>query len=162
MIGNANQTKVLIIGLEGASLDAIQKITRKNQLPFLQKVIDTASFGNLKSTLPLNGAASWASFFTGKNPGKHSIYDFVKPNGSLLQPKIIDNDYIQSDLMWHISDRHSLKSIFFNIPIVTKPEKVNGIMVSGFATLKDQPFAYPLSIHQELLEQEFKFNTEPY
>ncbi len=159
---NSNKTKVLVVGLDGASLPHIQSLIAKKKLPFLQKMMVAGSYGNLKSSLPLNSAASWASFFSGKNPGKHNIYDFVKFNGSLSEPSIINNNTSKSDLIWHITDKHSLKTIYFNIPIVTESVKVNGIMVSGFATSGDTPFAYPNSIHQDLLDSNYKTDSAPF
>jgi len=159
---SSNNIKIIVIGLDGASLNIIQSLTEKNKLPFFQTLIRKGSYGNLKSSLPLNGAASWASFFSGKNPGKHNIYDFIKINGSLLNPKTITNDSIKSDLIWHIANKHSLKTILFNVPIASEPDKVNGIMVSGLATAKGQPFAYPNSIYHELLDQNFEIDSGPF
>jgi predicted AlkP superfamily phosphohydrolase/phosphomutase len=159
---NGNNARVLIVGLDGATLSHIQSLIAKKKLPFLHKLMATGSYGNLKSSLPLNSAASWASFFSGKNPGKHNIYDFLKPNGSLSNPSIINNDSIKSDLIWHTTDKHSLKTIYFNIPIVTEPVKINGIMVSGFATSEETPFAYPNSIYRDLLDQNYKTDCAPF
>ena len=158
---NSNKTRVLVVGLDGASLHLIQSLIAKKKFPFLRQLMDSGSCGNLRSSPPLNSAANWASLFTGKNPGKHNIYDFLKFNGSLSKPSIIKNRAIKSDLIWHITDKHSLKTIYFNIPIVSEPEKINGIMVSGFTTPRDKPFAYPNSIHQDLLHQNYKTDSAP-
>ena len=159
---SSKHTKVLVVGLDGASLSHIQSLIAKEQLPFLQKLMVAGSYGNLKSSLPLNSAASWASFFSGNNPGKHSIYDFLKFNGSLSKPSIINNSTIKSDLIWHFTDKHSLDTIYFNIPIVTEPVKINGIMVSGLATSEHTPFAYPNSIYQDLLDLNYKTDSAPF
>jgi len=158
---NGKKTKVLVVGLDGASLNFIQSLIAKNKLPFLKKLMDCGSYGNLKSSPPLNSAANWASLLTGKNPGKHNIFDFLKFNGTVSKPSIINNSAIKSDLIWHITDRHSLKTIYFNIPIISEPEKVNGIMVSGFTTPWDKAFAHPNSIYQELLHQNYKTDSAP-
>jgi len=161
MYNNVTNVKTIVIGLDGASLDTIQSLINQHKLPFFQKMIRKGSFGNLKSSLPVNGAASWASFFSGKNPGKHNIYDFISFNGSLEKPNTIKNSSIKSDLIWHIANQNSLKTILFNIPIVSQPEKVNGIMVTGLATDKDQTFAYPESVYHELLDQNYKVDSGP-
>ena len=68
--------KVFIMGIDGGSLDLINKW--RNDLPNFDKLIKNGTSGYLHTIIPMLTPPAWTSFFTGKNPGKHNIYDFFK------------------------------------------------------------------------------------
>ena len=70
--------KVIIIGLDGADWSIINHLLSENKLPTFKKIMDNGASGRLKSTLPTSSPPAWASFLTGKNPGKHGIFDFLR------------------------------------------------------------------------------------
>lgn len=152
---NFGGKRVMLIGIDGATFNIIQPLIQKNQLPFFQKLMNQGSYGVLQSDLPLNSAANWTSLFTGKNPGKHNIYDFFEFDNSSYQPKLITNQSLKSDFVWNIATNHNLQTIVLNAPVASKPEPVNGIMVSGPSTPSDQRYAYPENIAKELQSQNY-------
>jgi len=153
--------KILIIGLDGATYQIIKPLIAKNKLLFFQKLIQQGAYANLTSTLPTNSAASWASFFTGKNPGKHNIYDFLSNKHLSSSPQLIHNKSIKARRLWDFTNHHSLKTILFNIPIIAEPEPINGIMVSGILTPRNKPYAYPLTVFEELQRQNYITDCGP-
>ncbi len=76
MMNDEAVCRAVIIGLDGATFNIIQPLINQNDLPFFKKLMDKGSYGDVNSNLPLNGASNWTSLFTGKNPGKHNIFDF--------------------------------------------------------------------------------------
>lgn len=155
MSNNAKKHRVVIIGLDGATFNIIQPLLNQNELPFFKKLMHTGSYGVIDSKFPLNSASNWTSLFTGKNPGKHNIYDFLIYNNSSYQPKLISNKSLKSKLLWNITNSHNLKTILLNAPIVSQPEPLNGIMVSGMLTPKVQSCAYPQQIARELEKENY-------
>ena len=79
-----NENRVLVIGLDGATFDLIDLWVKEGKLPNLAKCMEQGVRANLKSTPLSNSAQAWSSFITGKNPGKHGIYDFFEPQGSIF------------------------------------------------------------------------------
>ena len=69
-------TKVLIIGLDGATPDLVERWVAENKLPYLKQMMQNGVYGTLKSTYPPISPAAWTTFATGYNPGKHGTYDF--------------------------------------------------------------------------------------
>jgi predicted AlkP superfamily phosphohydrolase/phosphomutase len=63
-------TRVLVIGLDGVPLDLIRPWAQEGKLPVLKSVMDEGVVGPLRSTIPPISAPAWASFMTGRNPGK--------------------------------------------------------------------------------------------
>ncbi len=145
----ADRKKVAIIGLDGATPQIIEKLIANNKLLFFKNLKQQGIHGQLKSTIPVNGACSWASFFSGKNPGKHNIYDYLDFQTDPTSPEIIQNNSIKAPMLWDFASKAGLKSFFFNIPILTAPLAVNGILVSGFLS-PNQPAAYPEAVSEEL------------
>jgi predicted AlkP superfamily phosphohydrolase/phosphomutase len=164
---NFGGNRVMLIGIDGATFNLIQPLVEKNRLPFFQKIMNQGSYGVLKSDLPLNSAANWTSLFTGKNPGKHNIYDFFEFDKSSYQPKFVTNQSLKSELIWNVATSHDLQTVVLNAPVASQPEPLNGIRVSGFLTPSDQRYAYPEDIAKELrsenypLDSGFAKNLEP-
>lgn len=146
----ASSKRVLLIGIDGATFNIIQPLIAKGRLPFFKKLTTEGSYGVLNSDLPLNSAANWTSLFTGKNPGKHNIYDYLEFDNSSYQPRLITNQSLQSEFIWNIASSQGLQTIVLNAPVASKPDPVNGIIVSGLLTRSDQQFAYPEAISNEL------------
>ena len=71
-----NKTKVVLIGVDGGTLDLIDPWVQKGHLPTFEKIMNKGVHGNLWSTTPYYSAPAWVSMVTGVNPGKHGFYDF--------------------------------------------------------------------------------------
>ena len=143
-------SRVLVIGIDGGTFDLIKPWSKAGYLPNISKLISEGSFGNLKSTpLPLTGPA-WSSLITGKNPGKHGIFDFVKVTSDYKMIPITSED-IDSPTIFDIVSRSGKKVISINVPITYPPIKLNGYMISGMPAfnLKDG-ITYPPELSKEL------------
>ena len=73
--------RLLVIGLDGATLDLVRPWAAQGHLPHLAKLIAEGTHGPLESTLPPVTSPAWPSFVTGKNPGRHGVFDFIRPRG---------------------------------------------------------------------------------
>src|SRR4030042_5265280 len=72
-----NRRKVLVVGMDGATLDLIEPWANDGILPTLKRLMDEGVRGPLRSTIPPITGPAWTSFATGTNPGKHGLYDFL-------------------------------------------------------------------------------------
>ena len=73
----STKTKVLVIGLDGATFDLIKPWAAQGHLPTLNHLLHNGVHAPLRSTMPPMTAPAWTSFATGVNPGKHCIFDFL-------------------------------------------------------------------------------------
>jgi predicted AlkP superfamily phosphohydrolase/phosphomutase len=144
-------TRVLVIGLDGVPLYLIRSWAQEGKLPALKSVMDRGTVGSLRSTVPPISGPAWASFMTGKNPGKTGIYDFLyRRNGSYgFSP----NDARRRDgkSIWNILSAESKRVGVLNVPMSYPVEPVKGFIISGWMTpYMARNFVYPPNLLNEL------------
>src|SRR3990172_4656204 len=143
-------TRVLIIGLDGATLDLVRPWAEAGHLPNLHRLMCEGSYGPLRSVLPVLSSAAWASFMTGTNPGKHGVFDFVRRDPQSYALRAVRGDHIQGESLWHILSREGDTVGVMKVPMTYPPEAVNGFLVSGLGTPDDRHFTYPPELAEEL------------
>jgi len=67
--------KVLIIGLDGVSLNLLRPYAETGVTPNLARLIRDGASGPLESIWPLRTPQVWTTVVTGKYPGQHGIWD---------------------------------------------------------------------------------------
>jgi predicted AlkP superfamily phosphohydrolase/phosphomutase len=119
-------------------------------MPNLKKMSENGAWGELETIFPPVTAPAWTSFVTGKNPGKHGIFEFLSK-----QDIPVNRKHIKSKPIWNILSNK--KSIILNIPVTYPPEKINRIMITGFLTPENKNFSYPPEISKEIEERFGKY-----
>ena len=125
--------KVFILGLDGMTLRIVEPYVKANLLPNFKKLMDGGSYGVLRSTIPSITGPGWVSLATGKNPGKHGIYEFRKRQGYKTS-LITKSTSPYAEPVWSILSRNGARVIVANVPFTYPPDEVNGIMISGLMT----------------------------
>lgn len=141
---SSDKLRIIVIGLDGATLDLVRPWAVQGYLPTFKKLMEEGCWGELESTVPPHTGAAWSSFITGKNPGKHGIYDFMMRNPRGYDWIPINATHRSGQSFWNLLGRRSKKVVIFNVPITYPPEPLDGVMVTGFLTppgAKD--FIYP-------------------
>jgi len=144
--------KIIIIGLDGADWSIINYLLKKDRLPTFKKLKKDGAYGTLKSVLPISSAPAWTSFLTGKNPGKHGIFDFLKFNRQTNRIEVVSSNDRKSSCVWNFLKNK--KSIIINVPLTFPPDKINGIMISGLPNPENTfGYCYPKEIYSELMRE---------
>ena len=141
--------KTLIIGLDGMSPELLFG-NWIHELPNLKKIYDNGATGNMHSAFPPVTAPAWVSFATGKNPGKHGVYDFIYPDKSLDDIKTVTSYDIKAKTYYEILNENGKKSIIINLP-VSHPPRTGDIMVTNFLAKSTQN-VFPESLIGEIPE----------
>ncbi|MFQ6116085.1 MAG: alkaline phosphatase family protein, partial [bacterium] len=94
--------KVFVIGLDGATFDLILPWANAGKLPNLNKIMENGVHGPLRSTIPPITPTAWASFRTGKNPGKHGVFDFYKRKANSYERRVTNSADIDGKALWTI------------------------------------------------------------
>lgn len=148
-----NKTKVFVVGLDGATFDIIKPMVEAGKLPTFAKLMSEGSWGNLRSTILPVTPPAWASFMTGKNPGKHGVYGFFKNKTDSYETEFTTSLSIQAKKIWDYLDSNK-KVGLIDIPLTYPPQKINGHMVSGMPVPSENSiFTYPPEFHTELIRE---------
>ena len=137
--------KVLVIGFDGATFTVLDPLMKKGYLPNLSSLIENGVHGVLQSTMPPFSAQAWASFMTGKNPGKHGLFDFRAPVSVNPIRPLTNSTFIRSRTLWKLLSDAGKRIGVINVPMTYPPEDINGFMISGIMTpaIRDKCFHPP-------------------
>ncbi len=146
--------KVIVIGLDGATFSVLRPLMEAGLLPSLKAICDRGSLGELTSVVPPITAPAWSSFMTGKNPGKHGIYDFLVYDRRVGRDIPVSATLRMGKTLWQLLGEAGKKVLVLNVPTTYPPEPVNGVLVSDFLTpAGKRDFAHPPSLVAELEER---------
>jgi predicted AlkP superfamily phosphohydrolase/phosphomutase len=82
----AGDRRVIVLGFDGADSHLTEQYMDEGYLPNLAKLRAEGCYAPLGTTTPPQTPVSWSSFATGKNPGKHGIFDFLRRDLATYQP----------------------------------------------------------------------------
>lgn len=143
--------KVFVLGVDGATLDLIEPWAIQGRLPNFRKLMKKGSFGTCLSTIHPLTPQAWASFLTGKNPGKHGLYDFGVRKEGTYDLRLTTSEDRKSPAIWNYLNEYGLKAGILNIPLTYPPEPLNGFMISGMHTPTLREGVFPGSLFEEII-----------
>ena len=145
--------KVLFIGLDGATFDLLDPLMQKGLMPRLEAFIGEGVRGWLETTIPPITPTAWVSWMTGKNPGKHGVFEFLlRRKGSSALPDQPVSARARDGLpFWDVLGQMGKRAIVTNMPCTYPPTMVNGLMIADFLTPRGRrDFTYPESLLDEV------------
>jgi len=145
------QPRLLIIGLDSATFDLILPWIGEGDLPNLARLIRDGVSGPLRSTIPPSSPPAWTSFMTGKNPGKHGVFDFVEPEPGSYGARFTSGASRRARTLWRILSDAGVSVGVINLPMTYPPEPVRGYLLAGMDTPDENTsFVHPPELQQEL------------
>jgi predicted AlkP superfamily phosphohydrolase/phosphomutase len=127
-----SRSRVLLVGLDGASPKIVQEMFEAGQLPHLAGLADRGLFVPLRSSLPLHSPRIWASIATGKTAEKHGIDAFVKRDEKGRNRLLLSSDR-RTHALWNIVSKAGRRVAVINWWNTFPPEVIEGVMVSDHA-----------------------------
>ncbi len=85
-VAEQQRPHLLVVGLEGATLDAILPLASQGRLPFLASVVEGGAYGHVASLTPNRRKVLWTTLATGKYPYKHGLVGEVRYPAPALAP----------------------------------------------------------------------------
>ncbi len=158
-----SSSRVLVVGFDGADFDLIQPWVQAGQLPGFAKIMDEGAWGKLESVHNQRSAAAWTSFMTGKNPGKHGIFEFYDYLPDSYNISFIKGQMRQGETLWHLAGQAGKKVGVINVPMTYPAEKVNGFLIAGLDApgVESKGFTYPPELHKEIVDKVGAYIIEP-
>jgi predicted AlkP superfamily phosphohydrolase/phosphomutase len=149
--------RVFMVGWDGATFDLIRPWVADGKLPNIAKLMQSGVHGSLRSTIPPWTFPAWTSFMTGKNPGKHGIFDFFRPRQGTYDLEFVKGGHRCGPTFWQILSEAGRSVVSISLPCTFPPDPVNGVMISGFdfpgegpGSFVDPQGMYPRELYAEL------------
>ncbi|RLC92569.1 MAG: hypothetical protein DRI79_00175 [Chloroflexi bacterium] len=144
-------SKVIVVGLDGASLDLIRLWAEKGKLPTLAWLLQHGTSGPLRSTVHPYTAQAWTTMVTGVNAGRHRLFDFWERDLEIYGFRLTNASFRAAPALWTVLSERDRRVIVVNVPMTFPPEPVNGVLVAG----RDTPglhssFTHPTGVREEL------------
>jgi predicted AlkP superfamily phosphohydrolase/phosphomutase len=154
------KSKVLVVGIDGATWALIKPWADEGRLPTFRKLLGNGAWGELRSSIPYMTYPAWKCYSTGKNPGKLGVYWFLGLD--FKKRRIVTHSSLsfKADEFWDYLGRQGFKVGIINMPTTYPPKKIHGFMISGFGASNESEYTTPPSLKREL-EEEFDYKVNP-
>jgi predicted AlkP superfamily phosphohydrolase/phosphomutase len=152
-------TRVLLIGIDGAEPTLVRQWINDGSLPNLGRLAERGSFLPCQSTIPPATFPAWTTCVTGVNPGKHGVFDFTEMAPGKYALRFVNATYRRAPALWNVLSSAGKRVCVLGVPGTYPPEKINGVMVSGFdspvCTAVDASFVQPPSEYELVKDWRF-------
>ena len=146
-----SKTKIAIFGIDGATWRLIKPWADKGLLPTISHLMENGLSGPLASTNPPVTAPAWSSMITGRNPGKHGLFDFTEHKSDAYGVSYTFGGKRKCPSIWKLLSLRGYRVGVVNVPMTYPPETINGYMISGMDTPDEtSPFIYPHTLKKEI------------
>jgi predicted AlkP superfamily phosphohydrolase/phosphomutase len=147
------KSKLLVIGLDGASFNVLDPLVAQGLLPNIAGLMSGGTRGDLETTFPPITAVAWSSFMTGRNPGRHGIFEFVR-RGSDNREHAVNASFRDGRAIWEVLGEAGYRVVVHNFPCTYPPRPVNGVLIADFMTPRGRrDFTYPGPLLDEIEER---------
>jgi predicted AlkP superfamily phosphohydrolase/phosphomutase len=131
--------RALLIGIDGLDPNVVQKLLDDKLLPNLARIIDAGGFAPFAVPNPAQSPVVWSSLATGKNPGRHGIFDFIGRDAERYLPSLAllsrDGDGyrypIRAKAWWDYATQAEVRTTLMRWPMTFPPEHVHGNVLPG-------------------------------
>ena len=132
--------RVLLLGLDAACEPVLDQVTDAGVAPTLAQLVDRGVAGPLESQHPPWTPSAWPSLYTGVNPGKHGVFDFLTFDG--YDWDVVNHTCVREWTLWETLARHGYTSVVVNVPVTHPPRAFDGALVPGY-TAPEDPTCHP-------------------
>jgi predicted AlkP superfamily phosphohydrolase/phosphomutase len=155
--------RVFILGLDGATFDVIHRLRAEGRLPAFDRLMREGAWGPLESVDNMRSAAAWTTFLTGRNPGKHGVYEFYDYLPESYSLRFINGGIRDGRSFWGLLSDKGKRVGVLNVPMTYPAEAVNGFLLAGLDCPSTQSpgFAHPPDFARQLEERFGPYIIEP-
>lgn len=145
--------RVLLIGLDGATFSILDPLMQEGVMPSLKRLLARGTRSELSSVIPALTPPAWTSLMTGRSPGNHGIFDFLRFEfrSSGPQLRVLDASDVACPTVWSILARQGIRSTVLNFPMTFPARDFAGSVVPGWVPWRHLRMAcYPRTLYDRL------------
>ena len=143
--------RALVIALDGATFDLIGPWIDDGTMPNLARIRREGVSGPLRSIIPPVTAPAWCSFMTGKNPGKHGVFEFLMREPGSFEDVPVTSQRRVGRTLWGILGEGGKQVLVVGVPVTYPPQPVHGNLIADFLTpMGERRFTHPASLLAEV------------
>lgn len=142
--------RTLLIGLDGVCLPVLEPLIDEGVVPHIASLYDESAVAPLESQLPPWTPSAWPSLYTGKNPGKHGVYDFLTFDG--YDWDVVNRSTVKARTVWELLSLCGYESLVVNAPVTHPPREFDGTLVPGYMA-PELPDCHPKGTLDELRDE---------
>ena len=150
--------ETLLVGIDAACLEVLEPLFETDVTPTLRSIFADGIGGPLPSQIPPWTASAWPTIYTGTNPGKHGVFDFLTFEG--YDWDVVNATHVRERPLWQLLDYHGRSSVVVNVPVTHPPEPFDGALVPGYVGPED-PTCHPEGLLDELREAVGDYRVYP-
>ena len=125
---NGPVNRLLVICLDSADKDLIQKWTDENELVTFKNLFETAAWGYVKNPEGTEAGSLWPTFYTGVMPGRHGHYDDFKYfDAASYDYAFYQPSDMAFDPIWTILSRSNRRVAVIDTPYTQLDQNINGV-----------------------------------
>ncbi|NHN41088.1 phosphodiesterase [Halorubellus sp. JP-L1] len=129
--------QTLLVGLDAVCFPVLEPLFEDGDVPNLEALFAEGATGVLESQVPPWTASAWPSLYTGANPGKHGVFDFLRFDG--YDWDIVNATDVRQRTLWEYADAAGLTSVVVNAPVTSPPPEINGAVIPGYLAAESPP-----------------------
>lgn len=138
--------RTLLIGLDGGTFMILDPLMEQGVMPTLKSVIQNGVRAELLSTPNPLTPPAWVSVMTGRSPGNHGVFDFVRvvehENGCYMN--LINALDVRCETIWSVVSRNGQSATSLNFVAMNPPRPIKGHVIPGYMTAGTLKFnVYP-------------------
>ncbi len=142
--------RTLVVGIDGVCSSVLDPLIDDGLLPTVESIQNEGAVAPLESQLPPWTPSAWPSIYTGKNPGKHGVYDFLQFDG--YDWDVVNRSTVKAHAIWELLSIEGYESVVVNVPVTHPPRDSNATVVPGYMA-PEAPDCQPSGVFEELIDE---------
>lgn len=146
-------SQALLIGLDGATFSILNPLMEEGVMPRLRELIASGAQAELSSVIPPLTPPAWTSLMTGRSPGNHGVFDFLRfefRSGG-RQLRVLDSDDVACPMLGAMLAQKGMSANILNFPMTFPARGITGNVVPGWVPWRHLRLAcYPKTLFERL------------
>jgi len=139
---------LLVIGIDGANPDLVERMTSTGQMPTLRALMRHGVYGRVESSANASPVSAWSSFLTGVNPGMHGAWDLRTLAPESYEWHAPHSRMLRAPTLSQILTERGLEVGTVFVPMTYPAREAEWTTVSGWLapSLEAEGFAHPRKV----------------